>query len=146
MRVVVQRVKEASVISDGVLTGKIGKGLMVLFAVHKEDTKASCKWMAQKLANLRLFSDEAGKMNLSVRDVGGEILVVSQFTLYASCLRGRRPDFVGSAPGDVAEEFYDEFVDRVSDEMGDVQTGKFGAMMEVSLVNDGPVTFIIDHP
>jgi len=146
MRIVIQRVKEASVVANGTLSGKIGKGILVFFAVHKNDVPESVTWLAKKLVHLRLFPDDQGKMNLNINDVEGEVLVVSQFTLYASCLRGRRPDFVDSAPGELAEAMYDKFVYEVKNELGHVQTGKFGAKMEVSLINDGPVTFIIDHP
>lgn len=146
MRVVIQRVKEASVTVEGVVTGRIGKGFLVLFAVHKDDVPESTTWLAQKICNLRIFTDPQGKMNLALKDVGGGVLVVSQFTLYGNCMNGRRPDFIQSASGDTAEAIYDKFVDEIGKEMGSVQTGVFAAKMEVALVNDGPVTFIIEYP
>ena len=145
MRMVIQRVKEASVVADGQLTGRIGQGLLVFFGVHSEDASVTTQWMADKLVNLRIFSDDQGKMNLSVQDVKGQILVVSQFTLYGDCSQGRRPDFGHSAPPQVAEPIYDKFVREVGLVIPDVATGRFGAMMEVSLVNDGPVTFIVER-
>lgn len=144
MRIVVQRVKEASVKVDGQVVGKIGKGVLALFAVHKEDKPDRTLWLAQKLLHLRMFSDAAGKMNLSVQEAKGEVLVVPQFTLYGNCIEGRRPDFFESAPPDIAKPIYEKFVSEVKHDLGTVQTGVFGAYMEVSLVNDGPVTFIID--
>lgn len=144
MRLVVQRVKEASVSIEGRICGKIGKGLLALVAVHKEDVPDNTKWLVEKLVNLRIFEDNNQKMNLSVKDVQGEILVVSQFTLYANCANGRRPDFLESAPGPLAEKIYNKFVQEVEKEMGKVQTGQFAAYMQVSLVNDGPVTLIVE--
>ena len=144
MRLLVQRVKEASVKVDGEICGAIGPGLLVLFGVHKEDTGEEIKWLVNKLVNLRIFRDEQDKMNLSVKDTEGEILVVSQFTLYGNCQNGRRPDFIQSASGEKAKTIYENFVNAVTKEMGSVQTGRFAAYMEVSLVNDGPVTMIID--
>jgi D-tyrosyl-tRNA(Tyr) deacylase len=146
MRVVVQRVKEASVSVDGEVTGKIGKGLLVLFGVKNSDKPEDTVWLLNKLVNLRIFADEQGKMNLSVKDVQGEILVVSQFTLYGNCKNGRRPDFFESAPPVFAEQVYEKFLAEVEKEMGSVQAGRFGAMMQVQLINDGPVTLIIDSP
>lgn len=146
MKVVVQRVKEASVTVNGEVTGQIGKGLLVLFGVKNGDRPEETTWLLNKLVNLRIFSDEQGKMNLSVKEIGGEILLVSQFTLYGDCKNGRRPDFFESAPPDVAEAIYDKFVAEVAREMGKVHTGRFGAMMEVRLINDGPVTLIIETP
>lgn len=144
MRIVIQRVKEASVIADGELSGKIKKGLLVFLGVHKDDVPENTQWLINKLVNLRIFEDANGKMNLSVKDVQGEILVVSQFTLYGNCNNGRRPDFIDTAPPPIATKLYEKFVSEVAQEMGAVQTGRFGAYMEVSLVNDGPVTFILD--
>lgn len=145
MRIVVQRVKEASVTIAGEVVGKIEKGLLVLFGVRNGDKPTATPWLVNKLVNLRLFSDEQGKMNLSVKECAGEILVVSQFTLYGNCKNGRRPDFMESAPPALAEKIYNKFVSEVSKEMGGVQTGRFGAMMDVQLINDGPVTLIVDH-
>ncbi|MCB1111440.1 MAG: D-tyrosyl-tRNA(Tyr) deacylase [Chlamydiales bacterium] len=145
MRIVVQRVKEASVLANGVLTGKIGKGLLLLLGIHKEDTGEQIEWLVNKLINLRIFEDEDGKMNRSLIDVDGEVLVVSQFTLYGNCSNGRRPDFADAAGGPEAEDLYNRFNAFVKKKFKMPQTGKFGAYMEVSLINDGPVTFIIDR-
>lgn len=144
MRVVLQRVKEAAVLVDSKTVGKIGKGILVLLGVHKDDTPAPIAALVDKLIHLRIFDDPQGKMNLSVQDVGGEILVVSQFTLYGNCASGRRPDYIDSAPASKAEPLYDEFVAEVKKRLGKVETGTFRAYMEVSLVNDGPVTFILN--
>jgi D-tyrosyl-tRNA(Tyr) deacylase len=146
MRIVVQRVKEASVHVDGKIVGQIKKGALVLFGVQKTDIPAYTLWLAQKLIGLRYFSDAQGKMNLSLQDIQGELLIVSQFTLYANCNEGRRPGFEAAAPSSVAKMMYEKFVDEVKQELKTVQTGIFGADMEVSLVNDGPVTFVIDYP
>ena len=146
MRMVIQRVKEASVRVDGSIVGQIKKGALVLFGVQKTDIPAYTLWMAQKLIGLRYFSDSQGKMNLSLQDIQGEVLLVSQFTLYANCNEGRRPGFDAAAPGSVAKMIYEKFVDEMKQELKSVQTGIFGADMEVSLVNDGPVTFVIDYP
>ena len=146
MRIVIQRVKEASVRVDGKMVGQIKKGALVLFGVQKTDIPAYTVWMAQKLIGLRYFSDAEGKMNLSLQDIQGEVLIVSQFTLYANCLDGRRPGFEAAAPAAVAKMMYEKFVDEVKQELKTVETGIFGANMEVSLVNDGPVTFVIDYP
>lgn len=144
MRVVVQRVKQASVVVDHVISGTIQRGLLVFFGIHKEDRPEQTAWLVNKLKHLRIFSDEQGKMNLSVQDIQGEILVVSQFTLYGDCTDGRRPDFTKCAAGPEAVAIYEKFVSEIKEAMGSVQTGIFGAKMEVSLINDGPVTFIID--
>jgi D-tyrosyl-tRNA(Tyr) deacylase len=146
MRIVIQRVSQASVAVDGKQVAAIGKGALVFFAVHKNDTPDKTLWLAQKLVHLRMFEDEHKKMNLSLHDIKGEILIVSQFTLYGSCLEGRRPAFVESAPASLAEPIYNQFVEQVSHDHGKVQTGVFKACMQVSLTNDGPVTFIIDAP
>lgn len=144
MKIVVQRVKQASVEAEGNSVGKIGKGLLILFGVHKEDVSDNTLWLVNKVLNLRIFEDGAGKMNLSVKDVQGEVLVVSQFTLYANCTNGRRPDFIESAPPEKAIPLYEKFVAEVKAELGQVQTGIFGAYMQVSLINDGPVTIILE--
>ncbi len=146
MRMVIQRVKEASVRVDGAIVGQIKRGALVLFGVNKTDIPAYTLWMAQKLIGLRYFSDPQGKMNLSLGDIQGEVLIVSQFTLYANCNEGRRPGFDAAAPGSIAKMVYEKFVEEVKQELKTVQTGIFGADMEVSLVNDGPVTFIVDYP
>lgn len=145
MRAVVQRVSKASVEIDGEITGAIGHGLCVLIAITDTDTHEKSDWMINKLSNLRVFEDEHGKMNLSAADTGGEILLVSNFTLYGESEKGYRPSFSRSARPEFAEPFYDEFVRRLSiRHPNKVATGRFGAMMNIELVNDGPVTVIID--
>lgn len=144
MRLLVQRVTEAKVEVEGKTVGQIDRGLLAFFGVHKGDSAKQVPWLASKLCGLRIFRDEHDKMNLSVKDAGGQILVVSQFTLYGDCSRGRRPSFINALGGDEAEKIYDRFVDEVKNEMESVQTGIFGADMQVSLVNDGPVTFLIE--
>ncbi len=141
MRAVLQRVARAEVRVDGHVTGQIGRGLVVLLGVGPSDGPAQVAWMADKLEGLRIFPDDAGKMNLSVRDVGGGILVVSQFTLYGDASRGKRPSFTGAAHPDVAKPLYQSLVDRLG-----AQAGVFGADMQVELVNDGPVTLVLESP
>lgn len=138
--------KEARVTVDNQVVGQIGKGALVLFGVHKNDVPENTLWLAQKLSTLRFFSDAQGKMNLSLQDIHGEVLIVSQFTLYANCHEGRRPGFVDAAPGPLAKMFYEKFVEEAKQVFKTVQTGIFGADMQVSLINDGPVTFVIDYP
>ena len=145
MRCVVQRSGPASVRIAEQSVGSIEKGLVVLAAFGPADTSAELTWMARKLPRLRIFNDPDGKMNLSLKDVGGGILLVSQFTLYGNCLKGMRPSFIGSAPPDVAQDLYTEFGLLLRQEWSPVAEGEFGAMMQVSLVNDGPVTLIIDR-
>ena len=144
MRLVIQRVSSASVEVEGEIVGQIQGGLLVLLGIHKNDTAAQIPWMVNKLLNLRIFEDEAGKMNRNVKDTGGNVLVVSQFTLYGNCANGRRPDFLESAPGTIAEPIYNQFVQEVSKELPEVQRGVFGVTMKIALVNEGPVTMIID--
>lgn len=144
MRIVIQRVAKASVSVEGKHVASIGKGALVFFAVHKDDTPDKTLWLAQKLIHLRFFEDDQHKMNFSLHDIKAEVLIVSQFTLYGSCLEGRRPDFIESAPPQIARPIYDKFVAEVNKDHGRVQTGVFGANMQVDLTNDGPVTFIID--
>ena len=139
MRAVIQRVKNAEVKIDGKIVGKIGKGLLVLLAVHQDDTEDKIEKMATKIINLRIFADKDDKMNLSIKDVGGEILVVSQFTLYGDTSKGNRPSFIESAKPDKAVPYYEKFVAKIKSSGLKTATGKFGAMMEVSLINDGPV-------
>ena len=147
MRLVIQRVRAASVTVEGTITGQIGPGLLVLAACAPTDDEAALVWMARKLVNLRIFNDEAGQMNRSVLDVGGEVLAVSQFTLLADARRGNRPSYAGAAPPAVAEPLYRRFVALVAAALGrPVPTGIFGADMQVSLLNDGPVTIILDSP
>jgi D-tyrosyl-tRNA(Tyr) deacylase len=141
MRAVVQRVAEARVEVDGRIVGEVGRGLLVLVAVAPADGEAQVAWMAEKLATLRIFPDSDGRMNLSVRDVGGGVLVVSQFTLYGDVSRGRRPSFIGSARPELAAPLYEALADRLG-----AARGVFGADMRVSLVNDGPVTLVVDSP
>ncbi len=145
MRAVVQRVSSASVSVDGQTVGAVDRGLLVLLGVAAGDTPDDGEWLAQKIAALRIFADAEDRMNLSVRDVGGGILVVSQFTLIASTRKGNRPSFNDSAPPALAVPLYEDFVRRLETALGrPVATGRFGAMMQVSLVNDGPVTLVID--
>jgi D-aminoacyl-tRNA deacylase len=145
MRVVVQRVREASVTVDGRIAGKIGHGLLILAGVEAADSVSDLDWMAGKIVRMRLFPDEAGVMNRNVREVGGEILAVSQFTLYASVKKGNRPSWSRAARGDVSQPMFENFVARLVCELGKpVATGVFGADMQVSLVNDGPVTVFVD--
>jgi D-tyrosyl-tRNA(Tyr) deacylase len=145
MRVVIQRVSAASVTIDGQVKSSIGTGLLILLGIESADTEADAEWLCKKTASMRIFSDEAGLMNLSVQDVGGELLVVSQFTLYASTKKGNRPSFIRAARPEQAIPLYEKFVAILSAETGiQVQTGEFGADMKVSLVNDGPVTIIMD--
>ncbi len=144
MRAVVQRVRRARVTVDGRTTGEIDQGLLVLASAGQGDGTADLEWMVRKIVNLRVFADEQGKMNLSVKDVGGSLLLVSQFTLHGDCRKGNRPSFTQAMPPDEAREYFDTFVQRVRDSRTQVQTGEFGAMMEVELVNDGPVTMLLD--
>jgi D-tyrosyl-tRNA(Tyr) deacylase len=145
MRAVIQRVSRAAVDIGTRRTGEIGQGLLVLLGVHRDDTEAGADKLAAKLVELRCFTDDAGKMNLSCRDVDGEVLVVSQFTLYGDCRKGRRPSYTDAAPPEKANALYEHFVDAL-ERLGvrKVATGEFGAMMSVSLVNDGPVTLVVD--
>jgi D-tyrosyl-tRNA(Tyr) deacylase len=145
MRVVVQRVSEAAVEVDGITVSAIGPGILVLAAFRNGDTAADLEWMARKCLELRVFEDEAGKMNRSVLETEGAVLVVSQFTLYGDCRRGRRPDFAGSAQAGEAAALYRTFLDTMSAYYPKVVEGVFGAKMKVRLVNDGPVTLIVDR-
>ena len=146
MVALVQRVSEAHVTVDGEMTGAIGAGLLVLLGVHRDDTEAELAWLVNKVANLRIFPDEDGRMNRSLLDVGGEALVVSQFTLYGDARKGNRPSFVASAPPERAEALYEAFVAALGDRLGRaVPTGVFGAHMDVHLVNDGPVTLWVER-
>ena len=144
MRVLLQRVSRAKVTVDGRSTGEIGRGLLVLLGAGEGDTDEDMDYILDKTVNLRIFADDDGKMNLSLKDIDGEMLVVSQFTLYADTRRGRRPSFTGAMGAKEAEAMYEAFVEQVSDKVRKVETGVFGAMMDVELVNDGPVTIWID--
>ena len=145
MRVVIQRVLNASVEVDGKIVGQIGKGLLVYLSVGKGDAKSNAEFIADKITNLRVFSDENDKMNLSVRDIGGSILLVSNFTLHGDCRKGRRPGFDAAAEPAYANELYEYTVGLVRQQGIKVETGVFGALMKVSSINDGPVTFVIDY-
>lgn len=144
MRVVVQRSKAASVTVDGEVTGQISSGLVLLVGVTHEDRLDDAAYVADKIVNLRIFEDENEKMNLSILDVGGQILSISQFTLYGDCRKGRRPNFMEAAKPEHAREIYDTFNRILEDKGVHVETGRFGAMMDVSLINDGPVTLFVE--
>ena len=144
MRAVLTRVNAASVSIDGTVVGKIGKGFLILLGVGPEDTEAHCKYLAQKALGLRVFEDEAGKMNLGLDEVGGEVLVVSQFTLYGNCRKGRRPSFADAAPPALGNRLYEQFLQECAALGFPPQHGRFGADMQVQSINDGPVTLILD--
>ena len=146
MKAVIQRVKEARVRVDGKIIGEIGTGVLVLLGVEIGDTAAQADWMAEKIVNLRIFPDQAGKMNLALQEVKGEMLAVSQFTLAGNCAKGRRPSFDTAADPEEANRLYTYFMGKVWELGVPVQSGIFQADMEVSLVNDGPVTFILESP
>jgi D-aminoacyl-tRNA deacylase len=142
----VQRVTQARVVIDGETVGAIGPGLLVLLGVAPADTADNAKWLADKIAGLRIFADADGKMNRDVTEAGGRILVVSQFTLYGDCRKGRRPSFIGAAGPDIAIPLYEAFINAIRAQGIPVETGRFAAMMQVELTNDGPVTLILDSP
>jgi len=144
MRAVVQRVSQARVLIDGTLVGQVQGGLLVLLGVTHDDTPEAASWLADKIVGLRIFNDAEGKMNQSVADVGGGVLVVSQFTLYGDCRKGRRPSFIDAAGPEIAIPLYEAFVNAVKALGIPTATGRFGAMMQVELTNDGPVTLIVD--
>lgn len=144
MKLVIQRVSNAEVKVDNKAVGKISVGFLVLFGAGLEDTKEQADFLAEKLCNLRVFKDENDKMNLSIKDINGELLVVSQFTLYADCKKGNRPSFVNAAPPKEANELYEYFVKKCKKLVKNVEKGIFGAHMKVSLLNDGPVTIILE--
>lgn len=145
MRVVLQRVSRAAVRIDGQVVGAIGRGFVVLAGFAPADGEGALAWMADKIAGLRIFADAEGKMNLPLAEVGGAVLVISQFTLYGDATKGRRPSFVDAAPPAQAEALYDRFVAMLRERSLAVETGRFGAMMDVELVNDGPVTLILER-
>ena len=144
MKALIQRVKQASVTIDGELYSSINNGMLILLGVTKDDTTENAEKLVRKLVGLRIFEDEQGKMNKSILDTNGEMLVVSQFTLCGDCKKGTRPSFDKSAPPQMAEELYKYFIDTIKKEISIVKTGKFGAMMDVALINDGPVTFMVE--
>lgn len=144
MRAVVQRVKESSVKVDGKVVGYIGKGLNVLLGIAKEDKEEDIIYLKDKIINLRIFEDSEGKMNLSLKDVGGALIIVSQFTLYGDCRKGRRPNFMSALGGEEAKKLYESFVEQCKKEGLQVQTGVFGAEMDVMIANDGPVTVLLE--
>ncbi|MFO7744667.1 MAG: D-aminoacyl-tRNA deacylase [Psychroflexus sp.] len=145
MRIILQRVKEASVEIDNQIAGSINQGFLIYLGVEGEDQQKDIDWLVKKVSNLRIFSDEDEKMNLNIKDVEGEILIVSQFTLYASTKKGNRPSFTKAAKPDLAKELYQSFIDSMNEAYhGNIQTGRFGSNMQVSSINDGPLTFILD--
>lgn len=141
----VQRVQRAKVTVEGEICGEIGRGFLVLLGVGHDDTEVEARWLADKIAGLRVFEDDAGQMNLSLDDVGGAILVVSQFTLLGDCRKGRRPSFIAAAPPEQAERLYEVFVDRTREQGIKTETGRFRKHMDVELVNDGPVTMLVER-
>jgi len=144
MVIVLQRVSTASVSVDGEVVGSIDKGILILIGVHKDDVEADADFLAAKCADLRIFPDDGGKMNLSVKDINGSALVISQFTLLGDCSKGRRPNFTAAAPPEKGRLLYLRFVEKLKECVQKVETGVFGADMKVSLLNDGPVTVVID--
>ncbi|MDX6153392.1 D-aminoacyl-tRNA deacylase [Marinococcus sp. PL1-022] len=146
MKVVLQRSKEAACRVGDEVTGEISSGLVLFVGIHGEDTEKDLAWMAEKVSNLRVFEDEAGKMNRSVLDVGGRVLSIPQFTLYGNTQKGRRPNFMEAAPPEQAKAYYLQFNELLAEQSVHVETGVFGADMDISLTNDGPVTLILDSP
>lgn len=144
MKFVIQRVKNAQVKVENKIVGKINKGFLVLIGITHTDTKEIADYMVKKLVNLRIFEDENEKMNLALKDVGGELLLISQFTLYGDCSQGNRPSFIEAARPDFANELYEYIIDKCKEKIDKVETGVFGAHMDVSLLNDGPVTIILE--
>lgn len=144
MKIVLQRVTNAQVDVDGKTSGKIGSGLLVLLGVGQGDTEKDCERLAEKIVNLRIFSDENDKINLSLKDIDGEMMVVSQFTLYADCKKGHRPNFLNAAKPDEANRLYEYFISVCKEKVRKVESGIFGADMKVSLLNDGPFTIILE--
>jgi D-tyrosyl-tRNA(Tyr) deacylase len=146
LKAVIQRVSAAKVEVEGKTVGQIGKGILLLLGVEKGDGERDADWLAEKVGNLRIFEDESGKMNMSVKEIAGELLAVSQFTLAGNCAKGRRPSFDSAAPPEEANMLYEYFVGKLRGLGLTVETGVFQAMMQVSLTNDGPVTFILESP
>jgi D-tyrosyl-tRNA(Tyr) deacylase len=146
MRVVAQRVSKAQVSVEGNVVGKIDKGLLIFLGITHRDNEKDAKWLVNKISGLRIFSDEDGKMNKSIEDIEGEILLISQFTLYGDARKGRRPSFIDAAKPDIAVPLYNKFIELIREKDLKVSTGEFGADMKVELLNDGPVTMIIESP
>lgn len=145
MRALIQRVSTAKVVIEGEISGEIGPGILVLLGINHEDSEKDIDWLIRKITQLRIFSDQDGKMNLSVQDIQGALLVISQFTLFADSKKGNRPSYTQSAPPQVAIPLYEKFLNKLGQSfVGKVETGKFGADMKVSLLNDGPVTIMLD--
>jgi D-tyrosyl-tRNA(Tyr) deacylase len=144
MRAVVQRVSQAEVVIEGVSVARIERGILALVAISRQDTEKDLLWMAKKIVELRIFDDDEGKLNLSLQDIHGQLLVVSQFTLYGDCKKGRRPSYTEAAPPAEAERLYQDFLAMVRQMVPDAQSGQFQAMMQVTLTNSGPVTLILD--
>lgn len=144
MRSVIQRVKRASVSVDHNVVGEIEQGLLVLLGIQSSDTKKEIDWMTDKIVNLRIFEDSEGKMNRSLLDINKQMLIVSQFTLYGDCRKGRRPGYSSAAPPEIAEPLYEQFIQKVTETGIQTESGSFGAMMDVELINDGPVTLLLD--
>lgn len=144
MRAVIQRVRKSSVSVSGEIVSEIGPGILALIGVGPEDTEKEVRYLAEKSVHLRIFPDEDGKMNRSLLDTGGEMLIISQFTLYGDCRKGRRPSFIGAAPPKLAEKLINQFVAEIGRLSVPTASGKFGAMMDIELINDGPVTLILD--
>lgn len=144
MKAIVQRVKYADVVVADKCVGKIKKGLLIFLGIKEGDTKQDVEYLAKKICNMRIFEDENGKMNIDIKDINGEILVISQFTLYADCRKGNRPNFIKAAKPEEANELYEYFKEKIVEEIGKVECGIFGADMKVSLLNDGPVTIDIE--
>jgi D-aminoacyl-tRNA deacylase len=144
MKAVIQRVSQAQVRIEGIEVAQIKEGILALVAISRRDAEKDLQWIANKIVDLRIFDDAQGKLNLSLQDIGGQLLIVSQFTLYGDCRKGRRPSYIEAAPPDEAQKMYRQFIEIVRQRMPDVQTGQFQAIMEVSLINSGPVTLILD--
>jgi D-tyrosyl-tRNA(Tyr) deacylase len=144
MRAVIQRVRRASVTINGTVHGEIGRGMVVLLGIHGNDRLTDLQWLAEKVVNLRIFDDQQGKMNLSLADIAGAMLIISQFTLYGDCRKGRRPGFSSAAAPDIAEPLYRRFIEEIKNKQVKVASGIFQAVMDVELVNEGPVTLLLD--